>query len=76
MPTHGRRRATTGAIESVFLTSSPARLGAGEELKEGACAKEPEFTRQVSANNLGRALIVVSAQHFGVGCGIIGIPFH
>ncbi len=34
----GRRRATTGAIESSFLISSPARLEAGEEAKEGACA--------------------------------------
>ncbi len=30
----GRRRATTGAIESSFLISSPARLEAGEEAKE------------------------------------------
>ena len=34
----GRRRATIGAIESAFPTSSPARPGVGEEPKEGACA--------------------------------------
>ncbi len=34
----GRRRATIGAIESAFPTSSPARPGVGEESKEGACA--------------------------------------
>ncbi len=34
----GRRRATTGTIESSFLISSPARLEAGEEAEEGACA--------------------------------------
>ncbi len=36
----GRRRSTTGAIESSFLISSPARLEAGEEAKEGACAQK------------------------------------
>ncbi len=35
----GRRRATIGAIESAFPTSSPASLSRrGEEPKEGACA--------------------------------------
>jgi len=43
----GRRRATVGAIQTIFRTASPARLGAGEEQKEGAAPIASEFTRPV-----------------------------
>jgi len=41
------RRGTIGAGKSDFQISSPARFGAGEELKEGACAPRTELIRLI-----------------------------
>ena len=61
------RRGTVGAGQSTFRISFPARLGAGEEANEGACASRTEFIRHMTVRDEYSFWLNLTNMRGGVG---------